>query len=140
MTRRTEDCVPGFGVEGQWAMEALRTIVELGKTDQLKDDPFYAECPRLSVADAELFGDLMEQGKVKINLRPFGSSSLITHQLDAIEGQAFFRINMRPDVAAVVCGVAGFDSCVYKSQNRSLVGIVKAISKEGRKLLPRDSK
>lgn len=112
-------------------MEALIGIVELGKAGTLKDEPFYKGCPPLSPAEAELFGSLMDQGKIRIHILSFDAPGFMTYGV----GRRFASIDMRPDTAAVVRGIMGFDPSVYRAQNKNLVQIVKDISRDGKHLL-----
>lgn len=137
--RRAEkrEGVIGFGVEDKWVMESLKGIVELGRTGRLKEEWFYEGSPDLLPQEAECFGRIMDAGKVRVQILPFRSPTYMNYQLAAEKGEAFFRIDMRCDVAAVVYGISGFDRVVYPANNKYLVQIVKDISKRADQVLPK---
>ncbi len=133
MTQTKEETI-GYGCEGEWAMQALRDIVDLAKSGKLNQDPYHKESPNLSPEEAEAFGKLMESGKIKVKITPF-DAFLFMKDAEPTSNRRFYQISMRADVAAVVVGIAGFDEPVYLGHNKDLVTIVKKLSQDPSGLL-----
>lgn len=126
----------GFGVEGQWVMEALRGIIEMAKAGILKDEQLYKGSPEFSAKEAKILEGVMDQGRVRVNILPFNAYTYMHHQLVSEEEQPFFRIDIRCDVASVVRGIMGTDLFVYQAHNKHLVEIAKDISRQSGQVWP----
>lgn len=131
VTEREIRRTPGLGVENRWAMEALINVTSLAKAEKLEDYPDrFKDCPPLSVKEAKRFEKLISEQRVRIKILPFSSHATIDYSSASRKGQTHFTIKMRPDVAAAIRGVVGFEPIVVRSQNKNLVETIKDIVKE----------
>lgn len=135
MARSKEKTIIGYGCEDVWVMDALRNIVYLAINGKLNQNPYFKESPSLSPEEAEGFEKLMNGKKIAVKITPFDSSPFMECKTELSRGKKLYQISMRPDVAAVVKGLTGFDVPVYLGQNSDLVGIVKQLSQDPSGLL-----